>query len=151
MKILALFCLLAFPALAADTTIVGKVVGVHDGDTLTLRTEDETLKVRLSDIDTPELGQPFGNNAKQALSAVAFGKTATIKSCGKDRYGRTLGYIYSKTPSHQHDNGAYGDGVVVSASRQDGRTRERCAKANKISLWADKNAIAPWDWRKGKR
>ena len=37
--------LIALPALAADTTIVGKVVGVHDGDTLTLRTEDETLKV----------------------------------------------------------------------------------------------------------
>ena len=73
MKTLTRFCLLTLPALAADTTIVGKVVGVHDGDTLTLRTEDETLKVRLSGIDTPELGQPFGNNAKQALSAVAFG------------------------------------------------------------------------------
>ena len=43
----ALLYLLALPA-SADTTIVGKVVGVHDGDTLTLRTEEETLKVRLS-------------------------------------------------------------------------------------------------------
>ena len=34
MKTLALFCLLALPALAADTTIIGNVVGVHDGDTL---------------------------------------------------------------------------------------------------------------------
>ena len=47
MKTLALFLALA---LAADTTIVGNVVGLHDGDTLTLRTEDETLKVRLSGI-----------------------------------------------------------------------------------------------------
>ena len=53
------FSLLALPTFAADTTIVGKVVGVHDGDTLTLRTEDETLKVRLSGIDAPELGRPF--------------------------------------------------------------------------------------------
>ena len=45
MKALTLFVALALPALAADTTIVGTVVGVHDGDTLTLRTEDETLKV----------------------------------------------------------------------------------------------------------
>ena len=94
MKTLALFCLLALPALAADTTIVGKVVGVHDGDTLTLRTEEKTLKARLSGIDTPELGQPFGNNANQALSALAFGKTATIKSSGKVRYGRALCYIF---------------------------------------------------------
>ena len=39
MKTLALFLTLTLPALAADTTIVGRVVGVHDGDTLTLRTE----------------------------------------------------------------------------------------------------------------
>ena len=43
METLALFLALALPTLAADTTIVGKVVGVHDGDTLTPRTEDETL------------------------------------------------------------------------------------------------------------
>ena len=30
MKTFSLFCLRALPALAADTTIVGKVVGVHD-------------------------------------------------------------------------------------------------------------------------
>jgi endonuclease YncB( thermonuclease family) len=43
-------------------------VKVHDGDTLTLRTEDETLKVRLSGLDTPELGQSFENNATRALN-----------------------------------------------------------------------------------
>ena len=96
MKTFALFCLLALPALAADTTIVGKVVGVHDGDTLTLRTINETLKVRLFGIDTPELGQPFGNNAKQALSQMVFGKSVTISSTGKDRYGRTLGTVFSQ-------------------------------------------------------
>ena len=94
MKTFALFCLLALPALAADTTIVGKVVGVHDGDTLTLRTINETLRVRLSGIDTPELGQPFGNNAKQALSSMVFGKSVTISSTGKDRYGRSLGIVF---------------------------------------------------------
>ncbi|MDB4365855.1 thermonuclease family protein [Pirellulales bacterium] len=52
------------------------------------------MKVWLSGTGTLELGQPFGNNAKQVLSAVAFGKTATIKSSGKDRYGRTLGCIF---------------------------------------------------------
>jgi len=37
-------CLLAPPTLAADTILTGKVVGVHHGDTLTLRIEEETLK-----------------------------------------------------------------------------------------------------------
>ncbi len=44
MKTLTLFLVLALPALDADTTIVGKVVGVHNGDTLMLRTENETLR-----------------------------------------------------------------------------------------------------------
>ena len=38
------FFLLAPPTLAADTILTGKVVGVHHGDTLTLRIEEETLK-----------------------------------------------------------------------------------------------------------
>ena len=99
MKTLAFFCLLTLPALAADTTIVGKVVGVHDGGPLTLRTEDKTLKVRLPGIDTPELGQPFGNNAKQALSAVAFEKTATIRVVGKiATAGRWVTYLLATKP-----------------------------------------------------
>jgi endonuclease YncB( thermonuclease family) len=136
-----------------STTIVGQVVGVHDGDTLTLRTEEETIKVRLAGIDTPELGQPFGSNAKQALSAVAFGKTATIKSSSKDRYGRTLGHVFV-------DDQAINTMLVRTGMawhyRQYDKTKEledaeRYAKENKIGLWAEKTPIAPWDWRKGTR
>ncbi|MDA7886004.1 hypothetical protein N9B10_03870 [Pirellulales bacterium] len=50
MRTILLFCLLALPALATDTTIVGKAVGIHDGDKP--RTEHEALKVRLSGIHT---------------------------------------------------------------------------------------------------
>ena len=88
MKTLAIFCLRALPTFAANTTIIG-MVGVHDCDTLTLHTEDETLKVRLSGIDTPELGQTFSNNAKPALSGMVFGKSVTISSTGKDLYERS--------------------------------------------------------------
>jgi micrococcal nuclease len=91
MRLLALFLLLCLPAQAE--TIVGKVVGVTDGDTLTLRTETETLKVRLEAIDTPERGQPFGTKAKQALSELVFGKAVSVESSGPDRYGRTIGTI----------------------------------------------------------
>ncbi|OYW11352.1 MAG: hypothetical protein B7Z55_19425, partial [Planctomycetales bacterium 12-60-4] len=49
--------------------ITGKVVGVHDGDTITLLTaEKEQVKVRLEGIDAPELKQAFGNASKQSLS-----------------------------------------------------------------------------------
>lgn len=93
MRILALFLLLTLPASAE--TIIGKVVGITDGDTLTLRTVNETLKVRLEAIDTPERGQPFGTKAKQALSEMVFGKSVTVQSSGEDRYGRTLGTVFT--------------------------------------------------------
>ena len=49
----------------------GKVVGVHDGDTITvLRADKSQVSVRLNQIDAPELGQAFGQAAKKALAGM---------------------------------------------------------------------------------
>ncbi len=61
----------------ADVT--GKVVGVTDGDTITVLDSSHTqYKVRLAGIDAPEKKQPFGQKSKEALSDCAYDKTATI-------------------------------------------------------------------------
>ena len=87
---------LAGPLVAAE--LVGKVVGVHDGDTLTLLVPDgasfKQVKVRLGEIDTPESKQPYGERAKQALSDLAFGKPARVVVETTDKYGRTVGRVY---------------------------------------------------------
>ena len=60
------------PALAA-TELTGQVVGITDGDTLTLLTPDRRqTKVRLAEIDTPESHQPYGSRAREALADLAF-------------------------------------------------------------------------------
>lgn len=57
----------------------GKVVGVSDGDTFTLLTSDKRqLKIRLSEIDAPEIAQPYGSRSKQALSELIFSKEVLV-------------------------------------------------------------------------
>ena len=77
---LRLLAAAAFPLLLAvipaHADVEARVVSVHDGDTLTVLIERKQVKVRLTDIDAPELGQPFGRNSKQSLSDLCFGKIA---------------------------------------------------------------------------
>lgn len=59
--------------------VTGKIVGVHDGDSLTLLTDNkEQIKMRLEGTDAPELKQAFGNVAKKTLSDLCFGKTVRV-------------------------------------------------------------------------
>jgi endonuclease YncB( thermonuclease family) len=61
--VLLLVCAQAQPA----KELTGRVVGITDGDTLTLLTEaHQQIRVRLAEIDAPESGQPWGRIAKQA-------------------------------------------------------------------------------------
>jgi endonuclease YncB( thermonuclease family) len=78
-------------SVVAAPTLTGKVVGIADGDTLTLLLDKTQIKVRLEGIDTPERAQPFGRKAGQALAKKVFGKVVQVDDLGKDRYGRTLG------------------------------------------------------------
>lgn len=73
----------------------GKVVGISDGDTITILTPDkQSIKVRLVEIDAPEKDQPWGQKSKQALSDLIYSRNVTVDSAGNDRYGRTLGTVF---------------------------------------------------------
>jgi endonuclease YncB( thermonuclease family) len=92
----ALFILtiLLTPIAAQQKTITGKVVGVSDGDTITVLDDSKQQhKVRLEGIDAPESAQAFGTQAKKSLSDLVFGRTVTVASSKTDRYGRVLGKV----------------------------------------------------------
>src|SRR5512137_2825926 len=92
--ILALFFIFSFSAGAVEI-IEGRVVGVHDGDTITLlMTDHQQVKVRLAQIDAPEIGQAFGQRSKQALSDLVFNKSIEVKKEAIDKYGRTVGTLF---------------------------------------------------------
>jgi hypothetical protein len=71
--------LFATPTAAIE--FVGKVVGVTDGDTITVLTaQQQQHRVRLSGIDAPEKRQSFGERSKQSLSNLVYGKRVKVEA-----------------------------------------------------------------------
>jgi endonuclease YncB( thermonuclease family) len=85
---------LSLPSWSQHTTWIGKVMGVSDGDTITVLHDGKAEKIRLYGIDCPEKGQAFGKRAKQFTSKMVFGKVVEARPITTDRYGRTIAWIY---------------------------------------------------------
>ena len=91
---LVLLALLISVGLANAEMLVGQVVGVSDGDTITLISEDKSQhKIRLAGIDAPEKAQAFGQASKQSLSEMVFKKEVTVLWTKRDRYQRLVGKV----------------------------------------------------------
>jgi micrococcal nuclease len=148
----ALVAALARPV--AAETLHGVVVGISDGDTLTLLTANNTpVRIRLAEIDAPELhGQPFGTAAKSALSALTFRRRASADVVTTDQYGRCVALVAV-------------DGVNVNAAMvRQGlawaylryqtdpaySAMEAKARAGKLGLWSVEvpPPIPPWQFRR---
>jgi micrococcal nuclease len=152
--ILTPFAFITMFGLAYADSVTGKVIGVHDGDTITvLDAQKQQVKVRLNGIDAPEIGQAFGRNAKEELSEQVFGKTVRVVVAGTDRYGRTVGDVYVREKWVNLEMVAYGMAwhyKQYSKSPELAKAQES-AKAKKLGLWADKNPVPPWEYRKEER
>ncbi|MDO5969676.1 thermonuclease family protein [Flavivirga aquimarina] len=150
-----LIILLLIPFIVLSQTISGKAVAITDGDTFKLLTKDSTLiKVRLANIDCPEKKQPFSAKAKQFVSDAIFGKIVEVRVLKKDRYGRYISnVIYNDTISLNYELVKQGLAwhYVKYSKDKNLQSLEDKAKADKVGLWQDKNAIAPWEWRDHKK
>jgi endonuclease YncB( thermonuclease family) len=153
----------------AHADISGKVVVVTDGDTIKVLDANGKLhKIRLSGIDAPEKGQPFGKASREHLASLVAGKSVRVESSKTDRYGRVLGKIWVQPPDCQ-DCGRTLDAnhaQVLSgmawwyqyyANQQPLEDRERYksavtdARQRKLGLWSEPEPVPPWAWRRGER
>lgn len=134
-------------------TLKAQVIAVIDGDTVDIFFDGKKKRVRLEGIDAPERGQPYGTQAKQALSKLVFGKAVTVESTGTDRYGRMLARLRVgplDVCRQLVENGMawhykrYSDDPDLAKA-------ENAARKAKQGLWTDPNPLPPWDWRKRRR
>ena len=154
----ALLLALSFGANAE--TITGRVVGIADGDTVTVLDAARVQhKIRLSGIDAPEKAQPFGNRSKKSLSDLAFDKTVTVETDKRDRYGREVGKVLVNGRDVnliQVERGmawhykAY-EREQSPSDRKLYDAAEADARAGRRGLWRDADPVPPWDYRKATR
>lgn len=134
----------------------GTVVGVHDGDTVTIKkTDNTTVKIRLFGIDAPEMGQPFGNNAKQAMSGLVFGKQVGFSTNTTDRYGRVVSKL--RLPDGRDAGaemlraGLAWHYVQYARKEKEYARLQADAKSAKLGLWKEPNPVPPWEWRRNEK
>lgn len=128
------------------------VIGISDGDTLTVLHERQPIKIRVAEIDAPEKKQPFGTRSKQSLSDLCFGKQAEVFPQKTDRYGRTIARVKcdgQDASAHQVQVGMAWvfDRYVTDRSLY---LLQDMARAGGRGLWADAGPVPPWEWRKSK-
>ena len=144
-----------FPAVKAyAATIQGKVVSVLDGDTIkVLEAGNQETTVRLHQIDAPEKNQDFGQRSKQALSSLVFGKTVIVEVVTTDKYGRTVGTVFSDGLDTNLEQVKSGMAWVYRKYASDPKyfQAEKSAQEARMGLWGQPNPTPPWFFRHPER
>ena len=139
-----------------NQTFDAKVIRIIDGDTMEVLYENTPVKIRLAHIDCPEKRgkQPFGNNAKLALSNLCFGQMVTVQGENYDRYKRLIAVIINNKKQIVNQE-MVKQGMAWHFTRYSTSViydeLEAEARQNKIGLWQEPNPTPPWNWRKNNK
>jgi endonuclease YncB( thermonuclease family) len=172
-SLFAFLVMALLPLVVWGETLAARVVGVHDGDTITvLDGNRKQHKIRLAGIDAPESRQAFGNRSKENLSQLVFGQDVRIEWQKRDLYGRLVGKVWTISPDANCRTAECPKSLDANLAQvtfgmawhykdyereQSAEDRERYAFAEqearirKSGLWADQQPIPPWQWRRNER
>jgi endonuclease YncB( thermonuclease family) len=160
MKKLAFLCLLFFTLVSFAEELIGKVIKVSDGDTITvLDSNNQKHKIRLKGIDAPESQQVYGDISTQSLSELVYDKEVLITWDKKDKYYRILGKVIVDGRDANYEQLKKGLAWYYKQYEKDlsDEDKKRYSEAEEWArnytegLWVDSNSIPPWEFRrKGK-
>ncbi|MCB0333284.1 MAG: thermonuclease family protein [Bdellovibrionales bacterium] len=152
---LLLFTTLSCPPQAYCERITAKVIGIVDGDTVSVLIQNHPSKIRLWGIDAPERGQPFSAKAKQALSELCYEQFVTLDIQGKDKYGRLIAIIYDDRDLNINvalvRRGLAWWYKHFAPDVSELKQAESIARDRKLGIWSTQAPpTPPWDWRRSK-
>lgn len=151
-RILLILFVIAAAVSVSGAEIIGRVVGVADGDTITVLDEMDKgrFRVRLYGIDAPEKKQAFGNKSKQYLSSLVYSKRVSVRFSTVDRYGRIVGRVYvsGKDISLVMLSAGYAWHYVQYDKSPEYAAAENKARSAGVGLWSDRSPVQPWEFRK---
>lgn len=145
--LLQIIALLLFLLLVAGCNTPLRSDRVIDGDTFVVT---DLAVIRLWGVDAPEMDQPFGQEAKEALIKLLGHRRLTIEQKGTS-FRRLVARVHAgrqdvalellKQGLAWHDS--------RYAPKQDNYARaEAEAKSQRLGVWSDPDAVPPWRWRK---
>jgi endonuclease YncB( thermonuclease family) len=143
-----LLVLLVGPAVADE--FKGRVVGVTDGDTIKVLHVNQAETVRLVGVDAPEKRQPYGDRARRFTADLAFDRTVTVVTSGRDRNGRLLGEVVlpdGRSLNQELVRAGYAWWFRKYSRDVTLARLEEEARQGRRGLWADETPQAPWEYR----
>lgn len=147
MNKLIIFLVFFLLNLNADAYFVTKVI---DGDTIEVRQEKRNYKVRLSEIDAPEINQKFGTESKNYLASLVLNEEIELIYITEDRYGRIVAKIYKDNKDINRSMVRNGLAWVYDYYVEDQSlyNDQNLAKKNSFNIWSEVSPTPPWVFRR---
>jgi len=154
---LSVSLLLSLVAVVQAATLQAKVTEVQSGNTIVVSNINRPLKIRLKGIAPPEAGQAFSDAAREHLKALVMDKAVFVEYTDLSD-----GYLQAKVSFNQVDIAAQmlrdgvawydrsGDYALSAADREFYARCEEAARTEKLGLWSDQHATAPWEFRRAR-
>ena len=154
MKTYIIILLVAIQGIAQAQMLNGIASRVHDGDTFRLTQPDGSfLRIRLANIDAPEIQQPYGLLARYFLNNLINEKAVEVHITATDTYGRKVALLYVN--GRQTNQLLVANGLTWNYPKYSTDTTlvsiENKARASKVGLWEEENPTPPWRFRAEKK
>ncbi len=156
MKLLCRFLIVLILIFVPELSLcwAGKVVGVSDGDTISVLKGHRTEKIRLFGIDCPESDQDFGTKARKFTAKMVFGKVVEVMPVGDVSYGRTVAWVNIDGQSLNKElvrNGLAWWYRRHAENETELELLEAEAREQRIGLWSHPHPVPPWTFRRDQR